>query len=90
MKYTVKWNQGIQGNDIWRVGEERELTTDQFYWMEVTYPGCLVPVKPASMPEPKPQDDSDAELRAKTPEQKRIVAHAPARPAGKPAPKKAR
>lgn len=87
MKYTVKWNQEVVSGDIWRVGEERELTTDQFYFMETTYPGCLVPVAPASMPEPKPKDDSDAALRARTPEQKRIVARAPAR---RPSAKKAR
>jgi len=89
MKYTVRWNQGIRGNDIWRVGEERELTTDEFYWMETTYPGCLVPVKPASMPEPKPPEQAPdrPELRAQTPANKRVVAKAPAR---RPPAKKAR
>lgn len=87
MKYTVKWNQEVVSGDIWRMGEERELTTDQFYFMETTYPGCLVPVAPASLPGPEAP-------RAKTADKTRMVAKAPARnvprrPASRPPAKKA-
>jgi hypothetical protein len=90
MKYTVKWNQEIVSGDIWRMGEERELTTEQFYWMEITYPGVLVQVKLERVDLSIPTPNEPPELRATTPAQQRIVTKAPVRAkSAKPAAKSA-
>lgn len=84
-KYTVEWDQEIVSGDYWRVGEERTLTTEQFYFMETTYPGCLVAVKEPAQPAPSP--NQDPALRAETLANKRVVTRAPGRNASPRKPK---
>ncbi len=85
-KWTVRWNQEVVSGDYWRVGEERELTTEQFYFMETVYPGCVVQVE--ELKTTQPAEPAWPE-RAVTPPAKRVVTRAPARkPPARPATKR--